>query len=312
VTLISVVVPVYYNAESIPLLLERLLRVADELSENTYEFLFVDDGSGDSSFQVLEKLSQTDKRISILKLSRNFGSNAAVLAGLTYSNGDCVVVIAADLQDPPELIPELVAAWHQNNQVVLAARKKRDDPLVSKLFAKIFNQLFRRFVFKDFPPNGFDFILLDRRVVDILVKLDEKNSYIFGQAMWVGFNRHTLYYNRAQRVHGHSRWTFTKKVKYLIDSFAAFSYLPLRAASLLGFSLATLGFLYTMLIIALRILKNFPVTGWASLTVITLVTSGAQLIIMGVLGEYLWRVLDETRHRPAFIVETAINADIKL
>jgi len=133
VTLISVVVPVYYNAESIPLLLERLLRVADELSENTYEFLFVDDGSGDSSFQVLEKLSQTDKRISILKLSRNFGSNAAVLAGLTYSNGDCVVVIAADLQDPPELIPELVAAWHQNNQVVLAARKKRDDPLVSNL-----------------------------------------------------------------------------------------------------------------------------------------------------------------------------------
>ncbi len=305
-TLISVVVPVFYNAESLPALMSRLRRVADALPEDQFEFVFVDDGSGDDSFACLENFAKIDPRVCVLKLSRNFGSNPAILAGLTYARGDCAVVIAADLQDPPELIPELVAAWHTGYQVVLAARRKRTDPFVSKIFAKIFNQLFRRFVFNDFPPNGFDFMLIDRRVADILVSLDEKNSYIFGQAMWVGFKRHIVYYDRAERPHGHSGWTFTKKIKYLIDSFVAFSYLPLRTASLLGFLLATLGFLYTLLIIALRIFQNIPVTGWASMTVIMLVTSGAQLTLIGILGEYIWRTLDETRHRPSFIIDVTI------
>lgn len=305
--LISVVIPVYYNAESLPLLIGKLKEISMATQEDSFEFVFVDDGSGDDSFKLLTHMAKEDPKVRVIKLSRNFGSNPAILAGLTYARGDCAVVIAADLQDPPELIPQLVAIWHEGNQVVLGARRRRNDPLISKLFATAFNRLFRRFVFSDYPPDGFDFVLIDRCVIDILIALKEKNSYIFGQAIWVGFKRQIIYYDRAERRHGYSRWTITKKIKYFIDAFAAFSYLPLRAASTLGFLLATLGFLYALFIIGLRLFKGIQVAGWASLTVVVLITSGAQLVLIGVLGEYLWRVLDETRRRPPFIVESLVN-----
>jgi len=308
-SLVSIVVPVYHNAETLPQLFLRLNDVANNVPEYRFEFIFVDDGSGDESFQVLEHLAQRNPRVRVMKLSRNFGSNSAILAGLTYVKGDCAVVIAADLQDPPELIPQLVALWHKGNQVVLAARSRRDDPFIAKLFATAFNRLFRRLVFHDFPPDGFDFMLIDRCVVDILVALKEKNAFIFGQVMWVGFKRQVIYYDRTQRKRGHSHWTTTKKIKYCIDAFAAFSYLPLRVASLLGFSLAVLGFFYALLIIGLRLLGKVPIAGWASLLVVVLLISGVQLILMGILGEYLWRTLDETRRRPPFIVESTVNVD---
>lgn len=305
--LISVVVPVYHNAESLPSLMHRLASMAQTVPDDTFEFVFVDDGSGDHSFQVLQSLAQQDSRVRVIRLSRNFGSNAAILAGLTYAVGICTTVIAADLQDPPELIPQLIAIWKEGNDVVLAARRTRNDPFVRKLFAAVFNRLFRRFVFPDFPSDGCDFMLIDRRVVDILVSLREKNTYIFGQVMWVGFKRQVLYYDRLDREHGRSRWTFAKRIKYFIDAFTAFSYVPLRASSLMGFLLAGLGFLYALLIIGLRLLKGIEVAGWASLTVVLLVTSGIQLLLVGMLGEYLWRTLDETRRRPPFIVESTVN-----
>ncbi len=307
--LISVVIPVYYNADSLPLLMEKLREISSANSKGDFEFVFVDDGSGDNSFNVLMGVAQDDPRVRVVKLSRNFGSNPAILAGLTYARGDCAVVITADLQDPPELIPQLVDVWREGNQVVLGARRGRSDPFVSRLFAAGFNRLFRRFVFSDFPPDGFDFMLIDRRVIDILVRLNEKNSYIFGQVLWVGFKRQVIYYDRVKRKHGYSRWTITKKIKHFIDAFAAFSYLPLRAASTLGFLLAALGFLYALFIIGLRLFKDIQVAGWASLTVVVLITSGAQLVLIGVLGEYLWRALDETRRRPPFIVESVLNID---
>ncbi len=306
---ISVVVPVYYNAESLSLLTERLASVTASLTEDDFEFVFVDDGSGDNSFEILQRLAQSDPRIRVVKLSRNFGSNAAILAGLTYAHGDAAVVISADLQDPPELIPQLVASWKQGNQVVLAARRSRQDPIVAKLFATLFNRLFRKFVFADFPPDGFDFMLIDRCVVDILVQLQEKNSYIFGQTMWVGFQRDVIYYDRQERGIGRSRWTTAKKIKYFIDAFSAFSYLPLRMASLLGIVFAVVGFLYALVIIGLRLTMGFPIVGWASLMVVVLLASGAQLVVAGTLGEYLWRILDETRRRPPFIVDSLVNLD---
>jgi glycosyltransferase involved in cell wall biosynthesis len=307
--LISVVIPVYHNADSLPLLMEKLREISSANAKDGFEFVFVEDGSGDNSFNILMGMARDDPRVRIIKLSRNFGSNPAILAGLNYARGDCAVVIAADLQDPPELIPQLVEIWHEGNQVVLGARRRRNDPLISKLFATAFNRLFRRFVFSDYPPDGFDFMLIDRCVIDILIALKEKNSYIFGQVLWVGFKRQVIYYDRVKRKHGYSRWTVTKKIKYFIDAFAAFSYLPLRAASTLGFVLATLGFLYALLIIGLRLFKGIQVAGWASLTVVVLITSGAQLVLIGVLGEYLWRALDETRRRPPFIVESVLNID---
>jgi polyisoprenyl-phosphate glycosyltransferase len=304
---ISVVAPVFHNAESLPLLIKSLTKVAGKLNSDEFEYIFVDDGSQDNSFQVLKNLAATDVGIKVVKLSRNFGSNAAILAGLTHATGDSIVTLAADLQDPPDIIPALVAAWKEGFPIVLAARRQRDDPFVSRIFSTLFNRLFRRFIFPEFPANGFDFMLIDRKVKDILVNLKEKNSYIFGQVMWVGFDRQVIYYDRAKRHHGQSRWTFAKKIKYMIDAFAAFSYLPLRITSSLGFILSTLGFLYSVLIIALRLFQNIQVIGWASLTVVVLITSGVQLIMVGILGEYLWRTLDEARHRPAYIIENTIN-----
>jgi dolichol-phosphate mannosyltransferase len=305
--LISVVVPVYWNAQSLLPLKAELDRIVEQLAEDEFEFVFVDDGSGDNSFEVLKSLIEGDDRVRAIRLSRNFGSNPAVLAGLTHAKGDCVVVISADLQDPPALIPELVAQWKNGHEVVLAARRTRDDPIPARWFAKGFNTLYRKLVFPDFPPNGFDFMLIDRCVVDILVDLREKNSYLFGQVMWVGFRRAVVEYDRRKRAHGKSRWTFTKKLKYFIDAFSAFSYLPLRASTVLGFLLGGLGLLYALVVILARITSKTPVEGWTSLIVVVLIASGTQLVLVGVLGEYLWRTLDETRRRPPFIIQSTLN-----
>lgn len=302
-SMLSIVVPVYHNSHSLPILIERFSTIIEtELQGDQFEFVFVDDGSGDDSFSVLERLSQKDSRIAIVRLSRNFGSNAAILAGLSCTKGEAVTVISADLQDPPELIPKMVRAWRDGNQVVLAARNKRRDPLASKLFSSITNRLLRLLVFPDYPPRGFDFMLLDHRVVDIIVSMKEMNAYIFGLAMWVGFQRKFIFYDRIAREHGRSRWTFSKKIKYFADIFVAFSYLPLRIASLTGLLLALAGFIYALFLIGMRLFSLNPVPGWTSIIVVVLMTSGMQLLLLGVIGEYIWRILDESRDRPPYIV----------
>jgi polyisoprenyl-phosphate glycosyltransferase len=307
VTLVSVVVPVYNNVASLPELLRRLRVVAGRLNSLKFEFLFVDDGSADDSFGLLQQEGEADQRVRALRLSRNFGSNPAILAGLTHARGDCVVVLAADLQDPPELIPEMLECWEAGGEVVLAARRSRDDPWLGKLFARAFNWLFKKVAFPDFPTEGFDFVLVSCRVATILAELAERNSYIFGQIMWVGFERRVVYYHRAERQHGRSGWTVLKKVKYFIDAFTAFSYLPIRAASLVGFVIALAGVGYAALIAALRLFVGISETGFAALMVTILVVSGVQLIIIGMIGEYLWRVLEESRRRPPFIVAATVN-----
>jgi glycosyltransferase involved in cell wall biosynthesis len=311
VSTITVVVPVYWNEATLPALVERLRAVADELQPDELEMLFVDDGSGDDSYALLRAEGERDERVQVVRLSRNFGSNAAILAGLTYARGDAIAVIAADLQDPPELIPQLVREWQDGAEVVVAARRSRDDPFFSRLLSSMFNRLFRRFVFRDFPAGGFDFLLVSRRVARVLADMAERNSYIFGQAMWVGFERRVVEYDRTARAGGRSRWTLGKKAKYFVDAFTAFSYVPIRAASLLGFVLALAGFLYAAVLIVLRVtgaISNAP--GFAALAVLILVAAGAQLVVIGIIGEYLWRVLEESRRRPAFIVDTAVNVDV--
>jgi glycosyltransferase involved in cell wall biosynthesis len=203
---VSVVVPVYHNAPSLPILHERLVSVAMATPQAEFEFLFVDDGSSDSSFDVLKRLALEDNRVRALRLVRNFGSNAAILAGLTYATGNCAVVIAADLQDPPELIHDMVLRWCEGNPVVLAARAERHEPLMTRLFAGLFNRLYRRVVFANFPPKGFDFFLVDRRVVDVLVKMPERNAYLMGLLLWAGFPSVTLSYVRENRPFGRSQF----------------------------------------------------------------------------------------------------------
>lgn len=305
---ISVVVPVYFNSHTLPALLERLRLVADQVPSSQFEFVFVDDGSRDNSFEILSAASALDPRVRAIRLSRNFGSNIGILAGLAHASGDAMVVISADLQDPPEMIVEMVSAWREGVDVVLAARQSREDPWLSRTLANTFNILFRKLAFADFPAGGFDFMLVSRRVAQILVQMSEKNSYIFGQVMWVGFQRRVLYYDRAERAGGKSRWTLTRKIKYFIDAFAAFSYLPIRLAAVLGFLLAFAGVGYGTLL-AVLLLAGIPFEqGHAAIFISVLIGSGVQLVIVGMIGEYLWRVLEEARNRPLYIVDAATDS----
>jgi dolichol-phosphate mannosyltransferase len=307
--MISIVVPVYHNAASLPDLLKEFQQLASRNPDDQFEFVFVDDGSGDNSFEVLQSLVGVDGRVRVIKLSRNFGANAALLAGLDRARGDVVAVIAADLQDPPELIHDMLGHWRRGRKVVLATRASRDDPALTALFARCFYALFRRFAIKHMPKGGFDFFLVDRQVVDILKNIQECNAFLFGLVLWVGFAPAVLTYHRRRREkkYGSSMWTLARKLTYFIDSFVAFSSMPVRAASLLGFGLGFSGLVYALWIVFKRLWWGVPVPGWSSLMVIVLVVSGAQLLMMGVLGEYLWRNLEETRRRPRFIVDRMVE-----
>jgi polyisoprenyl-phosphate glycosyltransferase len=302
--LISAVIPVYYNAPSLQALADRLAAFAIAQPKHQFEFIYVDDGSGDNSFEVLKGLAEQDTRIRVVKLARNFGSNTAILAGMTYARGDCVGFIAADLQDPPETLAEMIERWEAGSKVVLAARRDRQgDPWATRLFAGLFNWLFKKLVFDGLSPHGIGFFLVDRQVADLLVRCNEKNAHLIGLILWSGYRYEIVEYDRAAREHGRSRWTFRKKFKYFIDAFAAFSYLPLRLASALGLLLAAVGGLYAILVIIVRLLNEVPVPGWTALIVVVLLVSGAQLLILGIIGEYLWRNFDATRTRPLFIVD---------
>ncbi len=305
---ISIVIPVYYNAGSLPALAGRLNRLAEENSRHQFEFIYVDDGSGDDSFEVLRTIADHDPRVRVVKLARNFGSNTAVLAGITYTSGDCVGFIAADLQDPPEAFTEMIRLWEGGSKIVLAMRKdRRGDPFSTRLFAVVFNWLFQKLVFPKLSPQGIGFFLIDRVVADVLIQSKEKNAFVPGMLLWMGFEPAIISYERARREHGASRWTFRKKLNYLVDAFAAFSYLPLRLCSLTGILLALAGAIYGLVIFVSRLLNQIPVPGWSALAIIILLTSGVQMVMLGVMGEYLWRTLDAVRQRPLFVVERILN-----
>lgn len=301
---VSLVVPVYHNAPSLPDLVDRFVALARRNPDDRFEFVFVDDGSADDSLAVLRKLQQQEPRIRIVELSRNFGSNAAIMAGMAHARGDAVAVIAADLQDPPELIHDMLQHWRTGRRVVLAARDKRNDPGLTALFADAFYVLFRKFAIADMPKRGFDFFLIDRSVCDIVTSIQESNPYLMGLILWLGFKPVVLKYDRQEREkrYGRSMWTTARKIRYFVDCFVAFSYVPVRFASVTGIALSFLGLVYAAFIIASRLLYGTQVEGWASLMTVLLVVSGVQMVMTGILGEYVWRNLEETRRRPRFVV----------
>lgn len=301
--LLSVVIPVFFNEESLPILCKRLNRISQKMEDVGFEYIFVDDGSGDDSYEVLLNLAKSDNRIKIVKLSRNFGSFVACLAGLTYAKGDCAVIMAADLQDPPELLIDLFNKWKEGNAVVFAVRGRREDSRISIFFSNMFYKIFRLIALSNMPKQGFDFVLIGRKIIDVIVKSQEKNSSIMGQIVWAGFKVDQIIYTKQARVYGSSRWNFWKKVKYCIDSIMGFSYFPIRAVSFLGIVIAFIGFVFAIYAVWRKIFLGVNVPGFTLLLVSILLTSGIQMILLGVIGEYLWRALDETRKRPPFIVD---------
>jgi glycosyltransferase involved in cell wall biosynthesis len=306
---VSIVVPVYYNELNLPHLFPRLLGLADANPQYELEYVFVDDGSGDNSFEILTDLAKKDPRVRVVRLSRNFGANAAILAGLNYVLGDCVAIIAADLQDPPELITTMLRRWEAGKKVVLAARESREDPLADRLLSSAFYWLFRRFAIQEMPANGCDFVLIDREVANMLVQIGEKNPYLIGLILWLGFDRDVVYYTRQKRELGKSKWNLAKRVKYFIDALVSFTYVPMRLVSLLGIASALAGFVWAVIVVLNRILSGIPVQGWASLMTVVLVVSGVQLLTLGIFGEYLWRNFEETRKRPSFVVDQLIGIE---
>jgi polyisoprenyl-phosphate glycosyltransferase len=304
-SLISIIIPVYYNENSLEILAERLDRLSKEQSHHSFEFIYVDDGSGDQSYAVMRRIAAQDSRVILVKLIRNFGSNMAILAGMSHAQGDCIGFIAADLQDPPETLPEMIQHWESGRKVTFAVRKDRSgDPFFTRLFANIFNWFFERLIFHGISANGIGFFLIDRQVADLIIRCQERNSHLIGLVLWTGFPYSTVTYERVEREHGKSRWNFTRKINYFIDTFAAFSYLPLRLASFFGFLFACIGGMYSILVIFLRLIGHPPVIqGWTALMVVLLVISGVQLMILGIIGEYLWRNFDATRKRPLYIID---------
>lgn len=307
-SLLSVVTPAYNEAENLPLLYERLCQVLDGLDID-WEWIVVDDHSPDSTFPVVADIARQDRRVRAIRFARNYGSHTGIVCGLDHAGGDCVVVLAADLQDPPEVIPELLEKWRDGAQVVWAVRARREGERATSVgFSRLYYFLMRRvFGIKDVPSTGADFFVLDRRVVHTLRQFNERHVSILLLITWLGFRQETIAYDKQPRMYGHSGWSIDKKLKLAVDSVTSFSYLPVRLMSYLGFVITILGFLYA-LVVLINALSGKPPQGWMALMVAVLVIGGVQMLMLGVLGEYLWRALDEARARPRYVIEEMLEA----
>jgi len=307
---LSVVVPVYFNQETLEALHAQLQELTTHLPDDVVlEFVFVDDGSADDSRAILRAMAARDKRVRLVFLSRNFGSFTAILAGLNYASGDCTAIISADLQDPPGMIPQMYGRWLAGDKTVMAVRAKREDSWGARLFSSMAYSLLRRMALPTMPKGGFDFVLIDRQVKGVLIRTGERNTSLMGLIVWAGFRQSQIPYTRRERAGGKSRWNFGKKLKYLIDSLLAFSYVPIRLMSAVGIIIGSAGFLYALVLIVMRLFQTFDVPGWTALMVVTLVLFGFLFLSLGIIGEYLWRTLDESRSRPVFIVEETVGIE---
>jgi glycosyltransferase involved in cell wall biosynthesis len=302
---ISIVIPVYFNEQNLLDTVPRMIQLIHHNSKNyLFEIIFVDDGSKDNSLSILiDYQRKYPDIIRVAKLSRNFGSMAAIAAGFSIANGDCVGVIAADLQDPPELFIQMIESWEKGNKLILAVRENREDSFFERKFSNLFYKLVRKYALESYPSGGFDFLLADKQIINEINKISEKNTNIMSLIYWTGFDPVLIPYTRKKRKKGKSRWTFSKKIKLFLDTFVGFSYVPIRALSAIGLIVAIASFLYGAFILLSWIFWGTVVQGWVPMMIILTFTAGIQMLMLGVLGEYLWRGLDETRKRPLFIID---------
>jgi dolichol-phosphate mannosyltransferase len=307
--LLSVVTPAYNEADNLPLLYEQLCDVLSHLDVD-WEWIIVDDHSKDATFGVLARLAAEDPKVHAIRLARNFGSHTALTCGLHHARGDCAVVMAADLQDPPETLPELLDKWRDGANVVWAVRAQRPGEKTSNVaFSRLYYFLMRRVVgIEELPATGADFFLVDRRVIDSFSQFNENNVSLMALITWMGYRQTSITYQKRARIKGRSGWTLRKKLKLVVDSITSFTYLPIRVISYMGFIVAAIGLAYALVVIRIA-LTGTPIQGWASLMVVVVILGGVQMVMLGVLGEYLWRTLDESRRRPRYLIEAQLGAD---
>jgi polyisoprenyl-phosphate glycosyltransferase len=301
----SIVVPVYNEEESIPDLVKQL-RVITDLLDGPAEIVLVDDGSRDASYQLMSAASEEDPRIKVLQLSRNFGHQAAITAGMDFASGRAVVVMDADLQDPPEVILEMAARWQEGYEIVYAVRTRREgESFLKKATARLYYGLVRRLAEVDQHMDVGDFRLVDRKALDAFLQMRERDRYIRGMFCWVGFRQIAVPYVRASRTAGRSKYSLRKMLKLASDGIVGFSSAPLRLGIAVGMFMALGAVGYGLLAIALKLAGLPYVPGYASLLVTITFLSGIQLIVIGVIGLYLARVYDEVRGRPLYLVREA-------
>lgn len=300
---LSIIIPVYYNENNLPPLYEDIQEKIIKPAMFDYEIVMVDDGSGDESWAEMEKIAAIDKNVRIYHLSRNFGSHAAILCGLEHCTGDCAVVKAADLQEPTEIIIEMYRKWQEGFNVVLAVREDREESFSQKFFANFYYRLVRTFALKKMPKNGFDIYLIDRKVINVLSMMDEKDSALTGQILWSGFKTAEVPYVRQERKIGKSRWTLQKKIKLVMDTLYSFSSVPITLVMLVGAFAFAASVIWGLIVLINKIAGNIPVSGFTTMFIFQLFSFGITMTTLGVIGGYLWRTFDASRNRPIYIIE---------
>ncbi|MCY7485300.1 glycosyltransferase family 2 protein [Paenibacillus alvei] len=309
---ISVVVPMYFEEQVVHECYKRLSKVLNE-TKYDYEIIFVNDGSEDNTLELLSALAKDDQRVRVLDFSRNFGHQIAVTAGINHSSGDAVVVIDADLQDPPELINEMIKKWEEGYDVIYAKRRKRDGESKFKLItAKMFYRVLDNLTSIRIPVDTGDFRLMDRKVVEVLNAMDEKNRFIRGMVSWLGFKQIPIEFDRKERFAGETKYPLKKMIKFALDGIISFSTKPLKYAAYLGF----FSVLISILIIAYTLVMKIAgsesvVSGWASIMILVSFLGGVQLLSISILGEYIGRIYEESKNRPLYIVKEKINFNNK-
>jgi glycosyltransferase involved in cell wall biosynthesis len=306
-TLLSVVAPVFDEQELVE---EFVTRTCAAVASLNFELVLVNDGSSDRTPELLDRIAASDPRVRVIHLSRNFGHQAALTAGLEHAAGDIVAMIDADLQDPPELILEMIERWREGSDVVYAVRKQREGETAFKLAtASWFYKLFDKLAQVDLEPNSGDFRLLDRRALDALLAMTERSRFLRGMTVWVGFTQTAVPYQRDARHAGETKYTLRKMMRFSLDAIASFSHLPLQLATYVGLLSAGVAFIAIPVVILLRIFDSY-LPGFSSITIAILLLGGIQLIALGVIGEYVGRIYDEVKHRPLYIVREERNRPV--
>lgn len=306
----SVIVPMYNEEDVIAETYSRLTRVMENFGES-YEIIFINDGSKDRTREMLLEICKADTRVKLIDFARNFGHQVAITAGMDYAAGQCMVIIDGDLQDPPELIPDMVRLWREGNDVVYGKRISRQgETFFKKMTAKVFYRLLNKLTDVDIPVDTGDFRLIDRRVCEALKQLPERSRYVRGLMSWVGFKQVAIEFERNERFAGQTKYPFKKMLKLAMDGIMSFSYKPLKISSYLGTILSFFSFLYFIFVLLQKIF--FPHTiqsGWASLIAVSLFFNGIILLMLGIIGEYIGRIYDEARGRPLYIISELKNME---
>lgn len=302
---VTVVIPVYHNVGSIEQTCKLVSEALDGLAGSlSYDFVLVNDGSRDGSWEALKRLKEArPDAFTIINLAKNFGQISALLAGYREATGDGLISMAADLQDPPELVAEMAKAWMLGNKLVIASRETRNDGLINNFISKLAWSVIQRFALKNLPSGGFDYFLMDREIINYYIDSPEQHIFLQGRLLYCVDAPFVIPYERQKRVIGRSQTTLARKIKYLIDGFTGYSFAPLRFVSLLGISVFFVAVIASIYIIWHVIAHGTKVEGWASLMVVVLFLSGLQLLSLGVIGEYLWRGVEESRKRPHYIIK---------